>query len=287
MKILITGGSGQLGQSLKTVLPSLGHITAAPTHGEMDITDRTAVYDCIMRFQPQVVIHCAAYNKVDLAEAEQKRCFAVNVSGTENLALACHAAAARMIFISTDYVFDGRKDVPYLPEDLRAPLSVYGLSKMHGEDITLAAAACNAVIRTSWLFGPSRNNFVQAILHAAENRQEVDVVCDQFGSPTYSLDLAHMLCAFVETSASGIFHGVNAGICSRADYAREILRLAGIDCAVCGVSAAVYPSAAKRPENSALSTACLAGIGLAPLPPWQDALRRYMESVLRAEKEDV
>ena len=276
--ILITGGSGQLGRSLMTVLTASGHEVVAPSHAEMDVTDGTVASVCIEGIRPQVVIHCAAYNNVDAAETEKACCFSVNAQGTENVARACASVGSRMIFISTDYVFDGRKKGPYLPWDDRAPLSVYGRSKMQGEDFTLQASNRNAVVRTSWLFGPSRNNFVQAILRAVERNTELRVVCDQFGSPTYSEDLAHLLEAFIRTDASGIFHGVNAGVCSRADYAREILRLAGKKCTVCDVATASYPSAAVRPLNSELSTACLSEIGLAQLPPWQDALQRYIDS---------
>ena len=278
MKILLTGGSGQLGRSLMAVLPTLGHEVIAPSHTMMDVTNREAVYTHLAEVRPQVVIHCAAYNKVDLAEKERDRCFSVNTRGTENIALACASMGVRMIFISTDYVFDGRKDGPYLPLDDRAPLSVYGWSKMQGEDITLRTSDRNAVIRTAWLFGPSRDNFVQSILRAAEKNAELCVVCDQIGSPTYSEDLAYLLGAFIQTDAAGVFHGINEGICSRAAYAREILRLANRSCVVHDVLSSEYPSVAKRPLNSQLSTACIRDIGLAELPPWQDALRRYINS---------
>lgn len=279
MKVFVTGGSGQLGKSLKAILPAMGHEVIAPSRAEMDITNQDIVCTRIAEAAAQIVIHCAAYNQVDLAEAEQARCFAVNAQGTENVARACASAGIRMIFISTDYVFDGRKTAAYLPDDKRAPLSVYGHSKMRGEDVALQMDPRNAVIRTSWLFGPSQNNFVQAILRASAKRTELNVVGDQVGSPTYSADLARMLGAFIETDAVGIFHGVNTGVCSRADYAREILRQAGRNCVVHDVSTAAYPSAAIRPLNSILNTTCLTKIGLAQLPPWQDALHRYMNSI--------
>lgn len=279
MRVFVTGGSGQLGKSLKAILPAMGHEVIAPSRAEMDITSQDIVCTRIAEAAAQIVIHCAAYNQVDLAEAEQARCFAVNAQGTENVARACASAGIRMIFISTDYVFDGKKTAAYLPGDKRAPLSVYGHSKMRGEDVVLQMDPRNAVIRTSWLFGPSQNNFVQAILRASAKRTELDVVCDQIGSPTYSADLARMLGAFIETDAVGIFHGVNTGVCSRADYAREILRQAGRRCIVHDVPTAAYPSAAIRPLNSELSTACLEEIGLVKLPPWQDALYRYMNGI--------
>ena len=279
MRVFITGGSGQLGKSLKVILPAMGHEVIAPSRAEMDITSQDVVCTCMAEAAAQIVIHCAAYNQVDLAETEQAQCFAVNAQGTENVARACASAGIRMIFISTDYVFDGKKTAAYLPGDKRAPLSVYGHSKMRGENVTLQMDSRNAVVRTSWLFGSSQNNFVQAILRASAKRAELKVVGDQVGSPTYSADLARMLGAFIETGAAGIFHGVNAGVCSRADYAREILRQAGRSCIVHDVPTAAYPSAAIRPLNSELSTACLEEIGLAKLPPWQDALHRYINSM--------
>lgn len=279
MRVFVTGGSGQLGKSLKAILPAVGHEVIAPSRAEMDVTHQDVVCARIAEAAAQIVIHCAAYNQVDLAETEQAQCFAVNAQGTENVARACASVGIRMIFISTDYVFDGKKTAAYLPDDKRAPLSVYGCSKMRGEDAVLRASPQNAVIRTSWLFGPSQDNFVQAILRASATRTKLDVVCDQIGSPTYSKDLALLLSEFIKTDAAGIFHAANTGVCSRADYAREILRLAGRNCVVHDVPTTAYPSAASRPLNSELSTACLVEKGLAQLPTWQDALYRYMKTL--------
>lgn len=279
MKVLITGGSGQLGKSLRTVLEKKGTICVAPSHSEMDITDQKAVDRVIKNVRPDVVIHTAAYTCVDLAETQKAECWNVNVSGTQNVASASARTGAYLISISTDYVFDGRSQSAYQPFDTKSPLSVYGRSKAEGEEIVLMANKKNVVLRTAWLFGQSPDNFVQAILRAARKNSSIQVVSDQIGNPTYAYDLAELIAKLIKIQPSGIIHGTNAGVCSRAEYAREIIRLAGIDCSVREVLSADYPSPAKRPLHSALSNAGLMELGLSALPAWQDALKRYLGQI--------
>lgn len=278
MRVLITGGSGQLGKCLQTVMQGLSISFFAPSHTELDITDRDSVIRVFGQIEPDIVIHAAAYNQVDLAETQPALCRAVNVIGTRNIAEMSAEYGAYLLFISTDYVFNGQKKGPYLPHDRKEPVSVYGHTKSNGEDTVLSASDRNAILRTSWLFGPSTHNFVQAILRASKNREEIDVVSDQIGSPTYADDLAQLIVKFLKIRPNGIFHGTNSGVCSRADYAREIISLSGIECRVHEIESALYPAPARRPLNSQLSNVCLSEIGVPLLPQWQNALRRYIES---------
>lgn len=276
MNVLITGGTGQLGQCLITKLTNAHHVIA-PTRQEMDLTyaERTSNY--ILRHKPNVIIHSAAYSRVDQAESERDECYRVNVCGTKFVAQAAQECGAYLIYISTDYVFDGRKSEAYQPEDQKSPLSVYGQTKSAGEDIVLGYSNLNLVVRTAWMYGPSSQNFVEAILRAAKYHTTIQVVSDQIGNPTYAEDLAEFLGGILYRKPAGIIHAVNEGFCTRAELAMEILGLASIQCKVEKISSAQYPTPAQRPNNSRLSTQCLKQRGLGCLPPWQDGLRRYMD----------
>lgn len=275
--ILITGGSGQLGTSLRNRLRIAPDIVLAPTHSELDIADPGQVNGFFQQRKPDVVLHCAAFNDVDRAEEEPELCFRTNTAGTGNLAEACRRAEAYLIYISSDYVFDGMKQGVYETSDAKRPLSVYGRSKAWAEEIVLESSSKNAVLRISWLFGFSQNNFVEAILRAAAGQREIRVVSDQFGSPTYTEDLAGLMLDMIRRRPNGIFHATNEGVCSRAQFAAEILRLAGSQTSIDEVSSAEYPSKAHRPRNSSMSKASLDRAGLCRLPVWTDALARYFE----------
>lgn len=275
MRVLITGGSGQLGTSLQRIL-SREVQCFAPSHSELDITDREAVMRVFDEMKPNIVIHTAAYNRVDLAETQRELCYAVNVLGTKNVAEAGLRVGAYLISLSTDYVFDGKKQSAYLTSDKKNPLSYYGKTKSEGENIVLELNHNNAVLRTAWLFGLSSENFVEAILRKAKEGQMLRVVADQIGNPTYASDLAELIAKMIELRPNGILHGTNTGACSRVEYAREILRIANVNCAIEEISSAEYPTQALRPVRSELSNACLADAGLPLLPKWQDALARYI-----------
>ena len=278
MKVLVTGASGQLGHDVCLELERRAIPFCAPTSQEMDITDREAVLRCMEDTRPDAVIHCAAYTKEDLAEDEPEKCWAVNADGTRNIAEACRKLGSRMLYLSTDYVFPGDGDRFYEPTDPVGPENVYGRSKLAGELAVQSMLTEYFIVRISWVFGKNGNNFVKAMLRLAETRSELNVVCDQIGSPTYTADLAPLLCDMVQTEKYGIYHATNEDICSWAEFAQEIFRLSGKDVAVHLISSSAYPAKAKRPLNSRLSKQCLQNSGFCRLPSWQNALKHYLES---------
>lgn len=276
MKVLVTGASGQLGYDVCLELERRAIPFCAPTSQEMDITDREAVLRCMEDTRPDAVIHCAAYTKVDLAEDEPEKCWAVNADGTRNIAEACRKLGSSMLYISTDYVFPGDGDRFYEPTDPVGPENVYGRSKLAGELAVQSMLTEYFIVRISWVFGKNGNNFVKTMLRLAETRSELNVVCDQIGSPTYTADLAPLLCDMVQTERYGIYHATNEGICSWAEFAQEVFAQAGKDVTVRPVTTAEYAAKAQRPLNSRLSKKSLQNAGLALLPGWQDAVRRFL-----------
>lgn len=276
MKVLVTGASGQLGYDVCLELEKRMIPFCAPASKEMDITDREAVLRYMEETRPDAVIHCAAYTKVDLAEDEPEKCWAVNADGTRNIAEVCRKLGSRMLYISTDYVFPGDGDRFYEPTDPVGPENVYGRSKLAGELAVQSMLTEYFIVRISWVFGKNGNNFVKAMLRLAETRSELNVVCDQIGSPTYTADLAPLLCDMVQTERYGIYHATNEGICSWAEFAQEVFAQAGKDVTVRPVTTAEYAAKAQRPLNSRLSKKSLQNAGLALLPGWQDAVRRFL-----------
>ena len=279
MKILVTGGSGQLGYDVCRELERRGFEYTAPSSKEMDITDAKAVREQICVYRPDAVIHCAAWTAVDAAEDVPEQAFAVNEGGTRNIAAACREIGAKMLYISTDYVFPGTGTHFYEPDDPTGPVNVYGRSKLAGELAVKEILEQYFIVRTSWVFGEYGNNFVKTMLRLAKNRTEVSVVCDQVGSPTYTADLAPLLCDMVETERYGTYHATNEGICSWAEFAEEIFRVAGKDVRINRVPAEEYPAKAKRPLNSRLSKSCLSNAGLGRLLDWQEALKRFVKII--------
>lgn len=283
MKYLITGASGQLGYDVKRELLSRSVAEsdiATPRAAEMDITDAQAVENYVKNFQPTVIIHCAAYTDVDGAESDAETCRKVNVDGTENLVAAAQKVDAKIIYISTDYVFDGENPEPYETIDLANPQSVYGQTKYKGE-LAVQKYPKHFIVRTAWVFGINGRNFVKTMLKVANGRTEVSVVDDQIGSPTYTVDLAKFLVDLSESDKYGTYHATNEGFCSWAEFTEEIYRAAGIDTKVKKVSTDEYVaiagrSQAKRPHYSKLSKACIENNGFRRLPSWQDATKRYI-----------
>lgn len=276
LKILITGGSGQLGRSVQKQLQALPVTVFTPDHSQLNITNAEQVSRYICVVKPDIVLHFAAFNKVDLAQEEPHICRQINVYGTQLIAEASKKVGAYLLYTSSDYVFDGKKDGPYEVFDLRNPLSVYGQSKADGEDIVLGSDLECAVLRISWLFGESQNNFVEAILRKANSSKQIDVVADQVGSPTYTDDLAILIQDMIRLRPCGIFHATNEGYCSRAQFAKAILALTFSDTDVREVTSQQFPAKAPRPMNSRLSKDCLDRLNLMRLPPWQEALERYL-----------
>lgn len=278
MKILVTGGSGQLGFDVCRELNHRGIEYTAPSSKEMEITDANAVREQICAFRPDVVIHCAAWTAVDAAEDVPEWVFAVNEGGTRNIALACRNIGAKMLYASTDYVFSGTGTHFYEPDDPTGPVNVYGKSKLAGEMIVKEILEKYFIVRTSWNFGEHGSNFVKTMLQIAETRSEVCVVCDQVGSPTYTADLAPRLCKLVQTDHYGIYHITNKGVCSWAELAEEVFRLAKKSVKVKYVTSKQYPAKARRPRNSVLNNERPMGSAFSEMPEWKDALERYLRT---------
>ena len=272
--ILVTGAAGQLGSDVISELNKRKAACLGTDIAGLDITDASAVNQFIKSKTPSSVIHCAAYTAVDQAEGEPELCMRVNASGTENIAQACRGIGAEMIYISTDYVFSGCGDAPYETDAPKAPLSVYGRSKLAGEEAVQKHLGQHYIIRTSWVFGRDGNNFVRTMLKLAETNEELSVVSDQTGSPTYTPDLAALLCSMALSGKYGVYHATNEGFCSWAEFADEIMRQSGSKCKIRPVPSEQYPTKAVRPKNSRLSKSSLDAAGFERLPRWQDALGR-------------
>lgn len=277
MKVFVTGGSGQLGHDVCRELARRGIPYRGTSSSELDITDAEAVRRAVSEYQADAVIHCAAYTNVEQAEKCPKQCWVVNAYGTQHVVDACREVNAKLLYISTDYVFSGEGNCFYEPDDSTCPINVYGRSKLAGEFAVRELPDRWFIVRTSWAFGAKGSNFVKSILHLSRNSEELQVVCDQMGSPTYTVDLAHLLCTMVETDRYGIYHAVNEGICSRAEFAQEIIRQAGYPTKVIETTSVKYDGKVRRPLNSRMSTASLEAAGFSRLPPWQSALTRYMK----------
>lgn len=277
-KIVVTGAAGQLGSELRRLSAGgCGYGWLFTDVADLDITDARQVEAFIEKERPDVVVNCAAYTDVDRAESDRAGAFLINSDGPANLAAAAKTAGIPLIHISTDFVFDGSADTPYSEDDLPNPLNVYGESKLAGESAVIGSGCRGAVIRTSWLYSPYGRNFVKSIKAAAGRNPELRVVDDQRGSPTAADGLAGAIVAMIPQLLSiqegaAIFHYCDAGVTDRASFAREIIRLAGLESTVISVSSSDYPMAALRPEYSALGCAKIREVfGIVPRP-WQDAL---------------
>lgn len=276
MRIMVTGATGMLGQDVLRVLRAHKHACLGVSSADFDLRDGAAVRAAVLAFQPEAIVHCAAYTAVDRAESEPAICCAINGLGTLNIARAARAADAKLLYISTDYVFDGSGNAPLETDARPNPLNVYGLSKLQGEEAVRSVTPDHFILRVSWLFGHGGGNFVETMRRLGREKSQITVVDDQIGSPTYTLDLARLIAQMVETRRYGTYHASNEGFCSFADFARMILRADGSRCRVVPIPSAQYPSAARRPLNSRLSKRSLEENGFARLPIWEDALRRYI-----------
>lgn len=281
MRILVTGVKGQLGHDVVNELAKRGHTPIGVDVEEMDITDASAVEKEMKKEPLDAVIHCAAYTAVDAAEDNREICMRVNAEGTRNIARVCRELDLKMVYISTDYVFDGEGERPWEPDDPRDPLNVYGESKYQGELAVEEYLEKYFTVRIAWVFGVNGKNFIKTMLRLAESQKEINVVNDQIGSPTYTYDLAVLLADMVETEKYGRYHATNEGLCTWYEFAKEIFRQAGVDIRVNPVSSDEFPAKAKRPHNSRMDKRKLVRNGFRPLPPWQDALKRYLE-IIRA-----
>lgn len=280
MKVLVTGVKGQLGYDVMAELAKRNIEAIGVDIDEMDITDKISVEKVIGEAAPDVVVHCAAYTAVDAAEDNEALCRRVNAGGTRNIAEVCKKLDCKMVYISTDYVFDGQGTRPWEPDDERHPLNVYGQTKYEGELAVQENLSKYFIVRIAWVFGKNGKNFVKTMLKLAETHDKLTVVNDQFGSPTYTYDLARLLVDMIQTDKYGIYHATNEGICTWYEFACEIFRQVGVKIEVTPVPASEYPAKAKRPENSRLDKSKLTENGFERLPSWQDALRRYIKEIL-------
>jgi len=279
MKVLVTGVKGQLGYDVVKELEKRGMEAVGVDIEEMDITDAKSVDTVIKGAAPDAVIHCAAYTAVDAAEDNVELCRKVNADGPRNIAKVCKELDIKMIQISTDYVFEGLGERPWEPEDKANPQSVYGLTKYEGEQAVMENLEKYFIVRIAWVFGVNGKNFVKTMLNLGKTRDKLTVVCDQFGSPTYTYDLAKLLVDMVLTDKYGIYHATNEGFCNWYEFACEIFKQAGIQVEVAPVTSEQYPAKAKRPFNSRMSKDKLEKNGFDRLPDWKDALSRYLEEL--------
>lgn len=304
MKFFVTGVNGQLGHDVMNELSKRGHEGVGSDLGEtyagvqdgsavttmpyvsLDITDQAAVKKQIMEIKPDAVIHCAAWTAVDAAEDEDKQetVKKVNVDGTRNIAEVCKELDCKMLYLSTDYVFDGQGTTPWEPDckDYK-PLNVYGQSKLDGELAVSSILEKYFIVRIAWVFGVNGKNFIKTMLRVGKERGAVSVVDDQIGSPTYTYDLVRLLVDMIQSDKYGRYHATNEGLCSWYDFAVEIFKQAGMDVKVTPVSTAeytaAYPGQAKRPMNSRISKEKLSDNGFERLPSWQDAVGRYLKEI--------
>lgn len=276
MRVLVTGANGQLGSDIILELEKRKIDYIASDISNLDITINEMVEDFFNINGPTHVIHCAAYTAVDKAEDEENICRKINVHGTENLVNICKKLNIPLMYFSTDYIFGGDGDKPYKIDDPANPLGVYAKTKYEGE-LKVAELDKFFILRISWVFGKNGNNFINTMLRLSEERDELKVVNDQIGSPTYTKDLAVLACDMINTEKYGIYHATNEGYVSWFDFAKKIFELTGKKTKVLPISSEDYNSKAKRPKNSRLDKSKLVEMGFNLLPTWEDALIRYLK----------
>lgn len=279
MRVLVTGVKGQLGFDVVNELEKRGYEAVGVDIEEMDITDADSVNKVITESDVDAVIHCAAYTAVDAAEENQEICRKVNVDGTQNIATVCKNLGIKMMYISTDYVFNGEGTRAWEPDDEREPLNVYGQTKYEGELAVQNTLDEYFIVRIAWVFGINGKNFIKTMLNLAKTHDHLTVVNDQYGSPTFTYDLARLLVDMIITDKYGIYHATNEGICTWYEFACEIFKQAGVDVDVQPVTSDAFPVKAKRPSNSRMSKDKLEQNGFHRLPAWQDAVERYVKEL--------
>lgn len=279
MKVLVTGVKGQLGYDVANELEKRGHEAVGTDVEEMDITDAAKVREILTEENPDAVIHCAAYTAVDAAEENVELCRRINAEGTENIARVCSELNCKLLYVSTDYVFNGEGERPWEPDDEREPLNVYGQTKCEGELAVEKYVEKFFIVRIAWVFGVNGKNFIKTMLRLGKDHDELTVVADQIGSPTYTFDLSRLLVDMIESDKYGRYHATNEGLCSWYEFAVEIFRQAGMDVHVRPVTSEEYPAKAKRPHNSRMDKRKLEENGFERLPEWKDALSRYLNVI--------
>lgn len=279
MKYLVTGVKGQLGYDVCRELKERGYEYLGIDKDEMDVTNKAEVEQVIKDYQPDIVVHCAAYTAVDAAEDNKELCMKINVDGTRNIAEVCKDIDSVMFYISTDYVFEGTGDQPWEVDDEKKPCNVYGESKYFGELEVQKLLEKYFIVRISWVFGINGNNFIKTMLRLAETHDEINVVNDQIGSPTSTYDLSKLLVDMSETEKYGVYHATNEGYCNWYEFACEIFKQAGKDIKVNGIPTKDYPTKAVRPLNSRMNKSGLDRNGFGRMTDWKKAVYRYIKKM--------
>ncbi|QNM05974.1 dTDP-4-dehydrorhamnose reductase [Qiania dongpingensis] len=277
MKVLVTGATGQLGHDIMKELKKQKIEAKGIGSADCDITDLKEVEKTVRAEKPDAVIHCAGYTAVDKAETEADKCSAINVDGTRNIVSVCKKENLKLMYVSTDYVFEGGGTSPWKTDDERCPVSVYGRSKYLGELEVEKALSRYFIVRISWIYGMNGRNFIKAILKLAETSPEIKVVSDQIGTPTYTVDIAKTMAEIIRTEKYGIYHVANEGYCSWYEFACEVFKQLGKEIKVVPVTSEEYGAKAKRPLNSRLDKSKLSENGFERLPSWEDALKRFLK----------
>ncbi|MGZ0130765.1 dTDP-4-dehydrorhamnose reductase [Priestia megaterium] len=277
-KVLITGANGQLGKELVELFTAKGFEVYGFGRDKMDITNQAQVQEVLSTLKPNIVIHSAAHTQVDLAESEPEQAFSINAYGTRNVAVAAEAVGAKLVYVSTDYVFDGTNDEPYNEFSPTSPLGVYGKSKLAGEQFVRDLHSKFFIVRTSWVYGKHGANFVKTMLKLGKERKELSVVADQRGCPTYTLDLANAILELVDTQKYGVYHVSNSGSCSWYEFAKEIFEISEMKVQVNPCTTADFPRPAARPANSVFEHMSIKLNSFSPIRPWKEALSSFLKN---------
>ncbi|RCX29135.1 dTDP-4-dehydrorhamnose reductase [Bacillus sp. AG236] len=277
-RVLITGANGQLGKELVELFNEKGFEVYGFGRDKMDITNQAQVEEIIGGVKPNIVLHSAAHTQVDLAESEPEQAFSINAYGTRNVAVAAEAAGAKLVYVSTDYVFDGTNDEPYNEFSPTSPLGVYGKSKLAGEQFVRDLHSKFFIVRTSWVYGKHGANFVKTMLKLGEERKELSVVADQIGCPTYTLDLAHAILELVDTQKYGVYHVSNSGSCSWYEFAKEIFEISEMKVQVSPCTTADFPRPAARPANSVFEHRSIKLNNFSSIRHWKEALSSFLKN---------
>jgi len=279
LRVLVIGANGQLGLEVCNVLGKVHEVIPA-TREDADITNLEQVLSLVEKISPEAIVNAAAYTDVDGCEKNKEKAFLVNALGARNVAIAAREVGAKLIHISTDYVFDGGKDGPYVEYDPPSPLNIYGWSKLLGEHMVKEQNPRSFILRVAWLYSAHRKNFVKTMLRLARERAEIQVVTDQRGNPTFAGDVARQIQILIDTRSYGLYHCASQGSCSRFEFAKEIFRIAGLDVKLIPVKSSQFPTVAKRPPHSVLENFMLKIQGLDIMPHWLESLERELPKIM-------
>ncbi len=283
--VLVTGAKGQLGSDIVSLLKGSGYLVFGMGKTELDITNEDEVNQVVSLIKPDIIIHCAAYTQVDKAEAEPDMAFLINGMGTRNIAIAAEKNHIKLVYISSDYVFDGDSTSPYHEFSPVSPINIYGISKLAGEMMVRDFHSQFFIVRTSWIFGLNGNNFVKTMLRLSSEREQLKVVNDQIGCPTYTVDLSKCIIQLIETNKYGIYHVSNSGSCSWFDFANEIFKQTKNPVELEPCTTDEFPRPAKRPKYSVLDHRSLRINNFEPMPHWKSALGQFLLQLKGQKKE--